>query len=146
MSKPGVLEIEGRIPPVEPLTVKLSPEECAYVGPAGEEKEESQKKLILEAIGSQHINGKEIGTKTGIPYSTVMKRLKSLRMEGKVSDEKGTGKGSPHLWFRTETIEQVKDSFPGSTKPLVGKETNSSKEVLSFDDLYQIPVDPKTIN
>jgi hypothetical protein len=98
-SKPGTLEIEGRIPPVEPLTVKLSPEGCVYLGPAGEQKEDYEKQRILEAIGSGRMQPKENAKKTGVPYSTVKKRLNSLHSESKVDYEEATGKGSPKQWF-----------------------------------------------
>jgi hypothetical protein len=99
-SKPGVLEIEGRMPPVDALQVRLSPEECVYLGTKQGGTEDDEKRRILEALdNAQHLTGHEIFTKTGIPYSTVMKRLNSLKDEGRANFELGTGKGSPQLWF-----------------------------------------------
>jgi hypothetical protein len=98
-SKPGLLEIEGRMPPVDPLQVQLSPEECVYVGIKQGGSEDDEKTRIEKALSNaQRLTGQEIAAKTGIPYSTVMKRLNSMKDEGRANFQVGTGKGSPQLW------------------------------------------------
>ena len=98
--KPGVLEIEGRMPPVEPLQVQLSPEECVYLGAKQDGSEENEKQRILDALtNGSPSTGKEIADATSIPYSTVKKRLNSLKDEGRATFDIGTGKGSPQLWY-----------------------------------------------
>jgi AAA domain len=100
--KPGILEIEGRIAPVDPLRVRLSPEECEYLGPVNAETEEDEKQRIEQALGTERLAAKTIANKTGIPYSTVMKRLGSMKTENRVDSVPGTGKGSPSLWFNLQ--------------------------------------------
>ena len=98
--KPGVLQIEGRMPPVEPLQVQLSPEKCVSLGAKQDGSEENEKQRILDALAKeQPSTGKEIAHATRMPYSTVMKRLKSLKDEGRATSQTGTGTGSPQLWF-----------------------------------------------
>src|SRR5262249_2617853 len=72
--EPGMLEIEGRIPPVDPLVVSLSPEECVYLGTKQEGNEEDEKKRILKVLddADEGLTGEKIASKAGIPYSTVM--------------------------------------------------------------------------
>jgi len=99
-SKPGVLEIEGRMPPLDPLQVRLSPEECVYVGTKQGGTEDDEKTRIEKALSNaQRLTGHEIALKTGIPYSTVMKRLNSMKDEGRANFQVGSGKGSPQLWY-----------------------------------------------
>jgi hypothetical protein len=98
-SKPGLLEIEGRIPPVEPLVVSLSPERCENLGTKQQHGEEDQKKRIEQALGTDQMQADAIAKKTSIPYSTVKKRLESMKEEGRVDSVTGAGKGSPQLWF-----------------------------------------------
>src|SRR5262249_7087069 len=98
--KPGVLEIEGRMPPVEPLQVQLSPEECVYLGAKQDGSEENEKQRILDALAKgQPSTGQEIADEIGIPYSTVMKRLNALRNESRATSQTLAGKGSPRLWY-----------------------------------------------
>src|SRR5262249_3337701 len=78
-SKPGLLEIEGRIPPVEPLVVRLSPEECVHLGTKQQHGEEDEKNRIEQALGNDRIQAADIVIKTKIPYSTVKKRLDSMK-------------------------------------------------------------------
>src|SRR5215471_5884664 len=58
--KPGLLEIEGRIPPVDPLVVSLSPEECVYLGTKEEDGEENEKRRIEHALGMDRLKADEI--------------------------------------------------------------------------------------
>ena len=98
--RPGLLEIEGRLPPVDPIVVQLSPEECTYLGtfsPEGKRQEEEQR--ILEVVSKERLQGKEIETRTGIPYSTIQKRLASLKRNNLVDCERAPGRGSPQVWF-----------------------------------------------
>ena len=108
--KPGMLEIEGRIPPVQPLVVRLSPEECVYLGTKEEDGEENEKKRIEQALGTKRMQADDIAAKTRIPYSTLKKRLDSMKAEARVGSVPGPGRGSPHLWFRL-TAENVMDGL-----------------------------------
>jgi hypothetical protein len=101
-SKPGLLEVEGRFPPVDPMVILLNPDDCILLGTRKESAEEDEKSKICAALGSERLSGKAISIKTTIPYSTVMKRLNVLKAEDKVDCEKGEGKGSVLLWFQID--------------------------------------------
>ena len=85
-----------------PMVVLLNPEDCILLGTRQESAEEDEKSKIYDALGSERLSGKALSVKTGIPYSTVMKRLNALKLENKVDCEKGDGKGSVLLWFQIE--------------------------------------------
>jgi hypothetical protein len=114
--KPGMLEIEGRIPPVDPLVVRLSPEECVHLGTKQQDGEEDSKKRIEQALGTNRMQADEIAEKTGIPYSTVKKRLNSMKREGRVGSVPGTGQGSPDLWFRLTAESPVSKLLASTAK------------------------------
>jgi hypothetical protein len=100
-SQAGLLEIEGRVPPIGPFEVKLSPEECTYIGSRQpEERREEEEQKILDAIGLRRLLTKEIEAETRIPDSTLKRRLESLQLQRLIKWEKVPGKGSPKRWFR----------------------------------------------
>lgn len=99
-SKPGTMEIEGRLPPVDPLVVQLSPDECKYAGPFSPDgKREEEEHRILEVASKERLTAREIEARTHIPYSTIQKRLASLQNQKLVDCERSPGKGSPKIWF-----------------------------------------------
>jgi hypothetical protein len=110
INKPGVLEIEGRIPPVDPLRVLVSPDECIYLGAANGSAEEEEKKQILDALGDERVTGKELAVKTGNPYSTVMKRLNALKESGEVDCAPTPGRGPGVVWFKADASQTPEDA------------------------------------
>jgi AAA domain-containing protein len=108
--KPGVLEVEGRIVPVDPMRVSLSPEECLYLGSVNGATEEDEKQRIDQALSNEKLTAKTLGEKTGIPYSTIKKRLDSMRTENRVDSEPGIGRGSPRLWFKPDCQISASDT------------------------------------
>jgi hypothetical protein len=105
-SKPGKLEIEGRIPSVDPLKVRLSPTECTYLGVSSEEAEDIEKIQLLDALIDGRLSGKELAVKTGIPYSTVIKRLGAMKASGDVDSVTVPGKGSKQAWSRVDAASK----------------------------------------
>jgi len=102
-SSPTVLEVEGRLPPIDPFTINLSPSECTNLGyPAQEIKQRSEEELILKTLGPGRLQAKEISEKTGLSQTTASRRLASLKRQGKIDCEKIPGTGSPREWFRTD--------------------------------------------
>jgi hypothetical protein len=77
----------------------LSPNACTYLGAAHSSNEADEKLQILDALVGVRLTGTDLASKTGIPSSTVMKRLKSLNAEDRVNSNPGPGKGSPLIWF-----------------------------------------------
>ena len=105
--KPGVLSIEGRLPPVEPLAVQLSPRECVCMGTIEESAEESDKAVILKALTQEGQEAKVIAEGLDKPASTVRKRLEALYSLGKVNRE-GTGKkGDPYLYSKNDCAQNI---------------------------------------
>ena len=65
-TKPGVLHIEGRMPPVDPLAVDLSPETCLFVGSVEESQRETDNKAILLSLTEE---GQSVGHDSGNRYA-----------------------------------------------------------------------------
>src|SRR5262249_6883531 len=83
-SKPGTLTIEGRMPPIEPLAIRITPQECTYIGAKAEESVESFDVRILTTLGDSRLTPHQLEQLTGKHYSTIMKYLNRLKEEGKV--------------------------------------------------------------
>lgn len=53
-SKPGLLEIEGRFPPIDPMVILLNPDDCILLGTRQESAEEDEKsKVSNDALGTE---------------------------------------------------------------------------------------------
>jgi len=103
--KSGTLTIEGRIPPVEPMAVKLTLEECSFVGSVKEGKEQTDKQDIIAGLSDEWQTSEAIAESIGKPSGTVRKRLDSLYQEGLV-DRDGAGKKSdPYQWLRIHSAQ-----------------------------------------
>ncbi len=104
-NKPGTLTIEGRIPPVVPLEIMLTLDECRFLGTVEEHAEEAEKQRILDELGPKPIETDMIAAATEIPPSTVRKRLAALLSEGKVHRE-GSGKSKhPYVWSKVVSAQ-----------------------------------------
>ena len=100
-TKPGVLHIEGRMPPVDPLAVDLSPEKCLFVGTVEESQKETDNKKILAALTEEGQSSEVIAEMIGRPAGTVRKRLEAL-FDQKLVGRDGEGKrGNPHLYSKS---------------------------------------------
>jgi len=98
--KSGTLIVEGRIPPVEPMAVKLSLEECSHVGTVREDQEQTDKQEIIAALTEEGQTSGDLAESIDKPPGTVRKRLEALYGEGLV-DREGVGKkGDPYKWVR----------------------------------------------
>jgi len=126
-NKSGTLTIEGRIPPVEPMAVKSTPEECRYVGTVKEDKDQTDREEILETLTDEGQTADVIAGATGKPPGTVRKRLDTLYKEGRV-DREGAGKKNDA--FRWVKIHSAQDN------PL-GAETNNRDNQAEEGDQCQ---------
>ncbi len=105
--KPGVLSVEGRLPPVEPLSVQLSPTECTFVGTVEQNAEDADKAAILAALTTEPQEAKAIAEELGKPASTVRKRLESLCDAGEVTREGPGTRGAPFLYSKINCAQQI---------------------------------------
>jgi len=86
-SKPGPLHVEGRMPPVDPLAVQLSPEACVFMGTLEQSQEESDRAAILAGVTEEGQTAADIAEAIQRPASSVRKRLESLHAGGLVNRE-----------------------------------------------------------
>jgi hypothetical protein len=99
-AKPGTLIIEGRIPPVDPLAVSLSPEECRFEGNVQESREKTDQEAILKSLTQEGQTADAIAPAANLGPGTVRKRLEAMFEEGLVNREGGGVKGDPFLWSK----------------------------------------------
>ncbi|MEE8112735.1 MAG: AAA family ATPase, partial [Nitrososphaerales archaeon] len=103
--KSGTLIVEGRIPPLEPMAVKLTLEECNFVGTVKEDQEQTDKQEIIAALSEEGQTSEEIARAIGKPPGTTRTRLDSLYREDLVGRE-GTGRrGKPYKWIRIDSAQ-----------------------------------------
>jgi DNA-binding transcriptional ArsR family regulator len=106
-AKPGVLSVEGRMPPVDPVAVQLSPEECVFMGSLEESREETDKTAILAVLTEDAQEAKDIAEAVKLPTSSVRKRLESLFKAGVVSREGEGKRGSPFLYSKINCAQNI---------------------------------------
>ena len=122
------VEIAGRIPPIDSLSIKLSPSECTNLGFAAQEfKRKSEEELIQKTVGAETLKEAEIATRTKIHATTLRKRLKSLHQKGQMDFKPLPGKGTPKGWFN-----------------VVGSPANETTDGKTLDCLAGLPTE--TIN
>jgi AAA domain-containing protein len=106
-SKPGILSVEGRLPPVEPMAVDLSPTQCVLVGTVEESRDETDKKAILAVLTAEGQPATDIAEAIKAPVSSVRKRLESLFDANQVN-RGGEGKrGDPFLYSKINCAQQI---------------------------------------
>jgi AAA domain len=105
--KPGILTVEGRIPPIEPLSINLSIENCIYTGTAKETQEQTDRDAIAGALTADGQTVDAIAQAINMPGGTVRKRLERMFEDGQVA-RAGEGKrGNPFLWSRIDSARIV---------------------------------------
>jgi hypothetical protein len=116
-TKPGVLYIEGRMPPVDPLAVELSPEACLFKGSVQESQEEADNTAILSALTEEGQSSETVAEMIGRPAGTIRRRLEAL-FEKNLLKRDGEGKrGAPFLYskvsFRHENLLREETKLTG---------------------------------
>jgi len=105
-NKPGTLSIEGRMPPVDPLSVDLSPERCVFVGTVEASREEADNKAILDALTEEGQQSDVIAESIKRPAGTVRKRLEALYAKELVRRDGEGKRGNAFVYskvsFRTQ--------------------------------------------
>jgi AAA domain len=123
-AKPGTLTVEGRMPPVDPVAVQLSPEECVFMGSVEESREETDNAAILKALTDEGQQAKDIAEAIGRPASSVRKRLEALFDGGQVNREGRGKRGDPYHYSKINCAQNI----------LLGEETKSKVED-GFEDV-----------
>jgi hypothetical protein len=98
--KPGTLIVEGRMAPIDALSVSVSPEECLFLGSVKESQERTDKETILLALTEDGQTSDAISQAVGLPPGTTRARLESLFKLGLVNRDGGGKRGSPFLWSK----------------------------------------------
>jgi hypothetical protein len=98
--KPGTLTIEGRMAPVDPMSVMVSLEECTYMGAVAETKERADKDSILNVLTDDGQTADAIAQASGLPPGTCRARLEGLFKESAVSRDGEGKRGHPFLWSK----------------------------------------------
>ncbi len=113
-TEPGTLYLEGRIPPSDPLAVKISVEDCAFLGTVKETKEASDKEAIDAVLTDEGQTADAIAQAAGLPAGTVRVRLEAMFKDGLVERSGGGKRGNPHLW--SKIIPHGNSSLGAETK------------------------------
>jgi len=112
-TKPGTLIVEGRIPPIEPLSVRLSIDECNFLGSVKETQDESDKQAIYRVLTSDGQNSDAIAEAAKLAPGTARARLETMYKAGQVNREGSGKRGSPYLWSKIFSAES--DSYSAET-------------------------------
>jgi hypothetical protein len=98
--KPGTLIIEGRMPPIDPLSVLVSPEECLFLGSVKETQERTDKENIMAVLTDEGQPADSVAEACGIAAGTCRVRLESMFKGGLLSRDGEGKRGSPFLWSK----------------------------------------------
>lgn len=104
-NEPGTLIITGRVPPSEPLSIKLSREKIEFLGTVTQQTIESERQKVLEVLTEAPQTSTEITKIVELPGSTVRKRLEELFQNNKAGRVGEGKKGNPYLWQLNESEE-----------------------------------------
>jgi len=109
-TKPGMLFVEGRLAPVEPMSIRLGLNDCVLLGTAKEMQAETDQQAILAVLTDEGHSSESIAESAKLPPGTTRARLDSLFRRGLI-DRDGSGKrGSPYLWSRNDSAERSLNS------------------------------------
>ena len=122
-TEPGTLYLEGRIPPSDPLSVKLSLEECAFVGTVKESKEASNKEAIAAVLVEEGQSADAIAQAADIPPGTVRVRLEAMYKAGIIERHGNGKKNDPYLWSKLIPHENIS----------LGAETKDSEAIWTSE-------------
>lgn len=96
--EPGTLNVLGRLPPCEPLSIQLSRTHIEFLGTTKSYEAESERTKILSSLSTEGSNSDELARQIELPPSTIRRRLDELYKLGKVEREGEGKRGSPFVW------------------------------------------------
>jgi hypothetical protein len=115
--KPGVLTIEGRMPPVDPLAVELSPERCVFVGTVEASKAETDNRDIIAVLTEEGQMSATIAETIGRPPGTVRTRLEALHAKELVKRDGGGKRKDPYLYSKVSFCTEKSLSAETNCEP-----------------------------
>ena len=124
-AKPGVLYVEGRLPPIDPLAVDLAPEYCVFKGSLEQSQEDADNQAIFSKLTREGQSADVIAESIGRPVGTIRRRLEGL-FEKHLVKRDGEGKrGDPFLYsevsFHHDNLLREETNVNGSEGPIVGE-------------------------
>ena len=99
--------IEGRMPPVDPLAVQLSPEECVLLGTVEESRKEVDKAAILAALSDEGQTANDLAQMIDRPASSVRKILDSLYAAEQITRDGEGKRGDPYLYSKINCAQKI---------------------------------------
>ncbi len=96
--EPGTLNVLGRLPPCEPLSIKVSRTQIEFLGTTKNYEAESERTKVLDSLSTEGISSDELAKQIELPPSTVRRRLDELYKSGDIESEGEGKKGSPFIW------------------------------------------------
>jgi hypothetical protein len=101
--EPGTLNVTGRIPPQEPLSIQINRTNIEFLGTTIEQNTKSEEEKIKTFMSpDEGVTSDDLAKITEIAPATVRRRLESLRNKSEVICEGVGVKGSPHKWRLVE--------------------------------------------
>ena len=119
VTEPGILTLEGRIPPCDPISVKLTLQECSYLGTVKETKEATDIDTIAGVLRDEGQTSEEIAEATGLKPGTTRVRLESMLKDNLVARGGGGKKNDPYMW--SKIIPQENGSYSAETNVEVNR-------------------------
>src|SRR4030095_16758479 len=92
---PGLLSVEGRMAPIDPLSVSVSPEECLFLGSVKETQERTDKDNIMVVLTDEGQSADSVAQACGLPPGTCRVRLESMFKAGLIRRDGEGKRGSP---------------------------------------------------
>ena len=142
----GTFSITGRVPPTEPLAIRLSRERIEFVGTVNEQSAENEREKIFNALGNTWITADDINHVVKFPTSTIRQRLTELYSADRIERQGEGKKGKPYRWRRkTKTADTPQQGISedinsgnkiqsaSNTNELIAKEMKLRTQLQSLD-------------
>jgi len=118
--KAGTLIVEGRMPPVDPLAIRLSPEACMFAGTVKESQEATDRAAIMAILSEEPQKADSIAEAISLPVGTVRPRLEAMFREGLINREGEGKRGSPYFYSVQKILLGTETKPEGSSGKAAG--------------------------
>jgi hypothetical protein len=132
--EPGTFTAIGRIPPVEPFSLRLSREKIEFLGTVSQQTAEAERQRVLDALKEDEWQApNDIADSVELPPGTTRRRLNEL-YEGNQAERQGEGKkGNPHLWKK----KQASDDSEIDSATKISRDTTGGNESHPITKIIQ---------